>query len=271
MALATSAVRRVTSVQLFSNDAKTGHKESEAMPNLIGILGGMGPAATVDLMQKIVASTPAARDQDHAPVVVWNVPQIPDRPSAVFGGEPSPFPYMLKGALQLQACGATAIAMPCNTAHFWADGLQAELKVPFLHIADAVLEKLEVHGRPSKIALLSTAATVHAGFYQSRFAAHGVQTIVPAKTQIEEIYAAIKLVKGGRIPAARERFLPVARELHDQGADALLLACTELPLLTPGWAFEAQCIDPTQALAEACVRHAFNTRIEASRFGDQMA
>ena len=241
------------------------------MPNLIGILGGMGPAATVDLMQKILAATPATRDQEHAPVVVWNVPQIPDRPSAVFGDTPSPFPEMLRGALQLQACGATAIAMPCNTAHYWADALQAELRIPFLHIADAVLAALQSQTKPRKIALLATAATIHAGFYQSRFALHDVSTVVPDTAQLEEIYAAIKLVKAGQIEIARHRFLPVARALHDQGADALLLGCTELPLLTPGWVFEAQCIDPTQALALACVRHAFTSRIEANRFGDQMA
>lgn len=241
------------------------------MPNLIGILGGMGPAATVDLMQKILVSTPATRDQEHAPVVVWNVPQIPDRIGAVFGGTPSPFPEMLRGALQLQACGATAIAMPCNTAHYWVEALQAELRIPFLHIADAVLAALHSQAKPRKIALLATGATIHAGFYQSRFAAHGVNTLIPDTAQLEEIYAAIKLVKAGQIAAARNVFLPVARSLHDEGADALLLACTELPLLTPGWAFEAQCIDPTQALAQACVRHAFNIRIEAARFGDQMA
>lgn len=242
------------------------------MPNLIGILGGMGPAATIDLMRKILAATPAARDQDHAPVVVWNVPQIPDRPSAVFGGTPSPFPEMLRGALQLQACGATAIAMPCNTAHFWADALQAELRIPFLHIADAVLAVLdEREPKPRRIALLATAATIHAGFYQSRFARHGIDTVIPGAAELEHIYAAIQLVKAGRIDSARERFLPVARGLNERGADALLLACTELPLLTPGWAFEAQCIDPTQALALACVKHAFTSGIEANRFGDQMA
>ena len=241
------------------------------MPNLIGILGGMGPAATIDLMQKILAATPATCDQEHAPCVVWNVPQIPDRPGAIFSGTPSPFPEMLRGALQLQACGATAIAMPCNTAHFWADALQAELRIPLLHIADAVVAMLRSRAKPARIALLATAATIHAGFYQSRFTKHGVGTVVPDAAQLEQIYAAIKLVKGGKIGAARDLFLPVASTLRDAGADALLLACTELPLLTPGWAFEAQCIDPTQALAMACVRHAFTSRIEANRFGDQMA
>jgi len=235
-------------------------------PRLIGILGGMGPAATVDLQAKIIALTPAERDQDHVPVVVWNVPQIPERPSAILQGTASPLPAMLAGARALEAAGATAIAMPCNTAHHWAEDIQTKLRIPFLHIADAVLDSLPSH--PGPIALLATRATIQSGFYQRRFAEHGVEARIPDDATLARLFDAIRLVKAGRVTDARDGFIAIARRELDQGANHLLLACTELPLLSPGTAIEAQCIDPTAALARACINHAF---AEEPTLGAQLA
>lgn len=223
-------------------------------PQLIGILGGMGPAATLDLLQKILAATPALDDQDHVPTLVWNVPQLPDRLAAILGDGPSPLPHLIRAARALEDAGATAIAMPCNTAHFWADDLAAALNIPLLHIADAALHALPDATR--RIGLLSTPATVQAGFYQRRFAARGIDTLIPAADDAARLMSAIRAVKAGRPDDARPPFLAAAQALLDRGADTLLLACTELPLISPGTAIEAQCADPTAALAQACIRHA---------------
>lgn len=239
---------------------------SSRAPRLIGILGGMGPAATVDLQAKIIALTPALRDQDHVPVVVWNVPQIPERPSAILQGTASPLPAMLAGARRLEEAGATAIAMPCNTAHHWAEDIQATLRIPLLHIADAVLDALPPN--PGPIALLATRATIHSGFYQRRFASHGVEARIPDDATLARLFDAIRLVKAGRAEDARSGFLAIAREQLDRGAAHLLLACTELPLLSPRTAIEAQCIDPTAALARTCISHAF---AEDHTLGAQLA
>lgn len=227
-------------------------------PRLIGILGGMGPAATLDLQQKILNATPATRDQDHVPTLVWNVPQLPDRLAAINGTGPSPLPHLIRAGRAMQQAGATAIAMPCNTAHFWADDLQAELDVPLLHIADAVLAALpaDIH----RIGLLSTPATAKAGFYQARFGARGIATELPTETESVALMAAIRAVKAGQTDPGRAPFVRIAQALLDRGADTLLLACTELPLLSPGTAIEAQCVDPTAALARACIHHAFMTQ-----------
>ncbi|MBL8517668.1 MAG: amino acid racemase [Betaproteobacteria bacterium] len=225
-----------------------------SMPKLIGILGGMGPAATLDLQHKILDATPATRDQDHIPIVVWNVPQIPDRLAAVSGDGPSPLPMMLKAAQALQSVGATAIAMPCNTAHHWADELQGGLDIPLLHIADAVMDSLPDDVRC--FALLSTPATVEAGFYQRRFHSRGIDVLLPDADEGERLMAAIHLVKAGRLLDAQSTLVDIGIRLLARGADRLLLACTELPLLSPGTAVEAQCVDPTDALARACIRHA---------------
>jgi aspartate racemase len=228
---------------------------SRNTPRLIGILGGMGPAATLDLQQKILAATPAEHDQDHVPTLVWNVPQMPDRLAAIRGDGPSPLPHLIQAARIMENAGASAIAMPCNTAHFWANELAAALNIPLLHIADAVLAVLPAATR--RIGLLSTPATVQAGFYQRRFEEREIETLLPSAAESEQLMSAIRAVKAGRMDQAHAPFLAVATSLRDRGADTLLLACTELPLISPGTSIEAQCVDPTAALAHACIRHAF--------------
>src|SRR4051812_14632246 len=102
---------------------------------VLGVLGGMGPLATVDFLKKLIEETPATRDQDHVPVVVYSVPQIPDRPGAILEATESPLPAMLEGVRVLKGAGAAALAIACNTAHYWYDELSAE-GVPVVHIAD---------------------------------------------------------------------------------------------------------------------------------------
>ena len=137
---------------------------------LIGVLGGMGPAATIDFMAKIVMLTPAARDQEHVPLLVHDVPQIPDRSSAIAAGSDAPFLPMLAGLMQLARGGAEVIAIPCNTAHHWHERLARNCDVPLLHIADAVIEMLageKISSGP--VALLGTRGTVRSGLYQARW------------------------------------------------------------------------------------------------------
>jgi aspartate racemase len=222
---------------------------------LIGVLGGMGPAATIDFMAKIVMLTPAARDQEHVPLLVHDVPQIPDRSSAIAAGSDAPFLPMLAGLMQLARGGAEVIAIPCNTAHHWHERLARSCNVPLLHIADAVVEMLEDDGgQDEAIALLATRGTVSAGLYQSRFASGGRTLLLPEEETQGLIDAAIAAVKGNDAKAGR-RFAEAAAEcLVESGASRLLLACTELPIAFAGSRHAGRTIDATEALARACVR-----------------
>ncbi len=101
------------------------------MGKTVGILGGMGPLATVDLFAKIVENTPAVLDQDHLRIIIDNNPQIPPRVEAILQGGEDPLPAMVASAKLLAAAGADFIVMPCNTAHYWLDGLRAAVAVPF--------------------------------------------------------------------------------------------------------------------------------------------
>ncbi len=227
-------------------------------PRRIGILGGMGPAAAIDLQAKILALTPATRDEEHLPVVTWNVPQVPDRVAAIEGRGPSPLPAMAAGVRALEGAGVEAIAIACNTAHHWAGELQAGMRVPLLDIVDAVAQAIEARpSRPRRIGLMGTRGTLASGFYGRRLEALGYAWIAPDEAcRAAFVETAIAGVKAADLATARERFGLAARHLLDRGADLLLLACTELPLALPGSGLEDRCLDANHALAEAVVRFA---------------
>ena len=117
------------------------------MPRLLGVLGGMGPLAGIDFLAKLIAATPADRDQDHVPVILYSVPQISCRVEAVLGSGPSPLPAMAAGLDVLAGAGAEAVAIACNTAHHWYDDLARTSRVPILHIADAACTGIAEIGR----------------------------------------------------------------------------------------------------------------------------
>ena len=113
---------------------------SDKTRGLIGVLGGMGPLATIDFMHKLLAATPADADQDHVPVIVSSIPQVPDRAAAFRGEGVSPLAAMIASGRRLVRAGAALVLMPCNTAHLWFDEVQGALGVPMLHLVDAALE-----------------------------------------------------------------------------------------------------------------------------------
>ena len=226
-------------------------------PPLLGVLGGMGPLATVDFLEKLIAETPAERDADHIPVVVWSVPQIPERPAAIAGTGPSPLPAMLQGTRALRTAGATAIAIPCNTAHYWYDDLLREGGVPIIHIADAACDQFASRGiSAKKVGLIGTGATLSAGFYQQRLAARGLEVVLLSPGEQEEWVApAIAAIKRHRLKHGHDLAIRACDRLRELGAQAIILACTETPIaveFAPAPVAEI-CIDATRALAQACV------------------
>jgi aspartate racemase len=220
---------------------------------VIGILGGMGPAATVDFMAKLTRLTAAEREQDHLPLVVVSDPRVPDRVGPILEGRgESPLPHMLAGVRRLERAGATCIAIPCHTAHFWYDPLAAETELPVLSILDAVLAELVRRQVPKgPLGLLATAATLHAQLYQPRLEAAGYACLAPDQaTMAGLVLPAIRLVKQNRTGDAAPLLCRAVDTLRARGAGMTVLACTELPL---AWAAAAEppadCLDATEALA----------------------
>jgi aspartate racemase len=223
---------------------------------MLGVLGGMGPLATADFLAKIVAATPATRDQDHIPLIAWSVPQIPDRVPAILGQGPSPLPAMLAGIATLKAAGAQAIAVACNTAHYWHGELQAQGGLPLLHIADAALEEAWQRAPQARVlGLLATEGTLAAGFYQQRIEAAGRGIALPSAADQALLQQSIDRVKAGQVAEAAALAEPVVRRLLAAGAECVIIGCTELPIALAACdaALRPRLIDATAALAAACV------------------
>ncbi|MDR5759778.1 amino acid racemase [Caballeronia sp. LZ035] len=219
----------------------------------LGVLGGMGPLATADFLVKLIQATPAASDQEHMPVIVHNVPQVPDRSTAFLAGSDAPWPHLLDGLRTLERAGCSAIAIPCNTAHVWHQRLAEASTLPVLHIGEAALAALtRRYPRARRVGILATAATLKARIYHDQLVARGIEAIDPEPAmQAMYVSAGIAAVKAGRLDDARALLSGAADALMTRGADALLLACTEIPVALAGAAYHA--IDPTDALARACV------------------
>jgi aspartate racemase len=220
-----------------------------------GVLGGMGPAATVDFLAKLIRLNPARRDQHHLPLIVISDPRVPDRVGPIVAGSgPSPLPALLAGLRTLERAGAQAIAIPCHTAHHWYPELAAATARPILSIVDATLAELaRLDVPPGPLGLLATEATLKAGLYQQRLAAAGHPPLIPAPAIIEKnVLPAIALIKQGRAAEAAPLLACALAHLNAAGAGYVLLACTELPLALPAAPLPG-CIDATEALARACL------------------
>lgn len=218
---------------------------------VIGIIGGMGPMATADLFTKIIENTAAATDQEHLHVLIDNNTDIPDRTACILEGSDAPLGPMVESAKRLADQGADLLIIPCNTAHYFHDGVQAAVDVPVLNMPEISARYCADHGF-SAVALLSTAGTVRAQIYEPYFEKLGIRLLHPTKVGIDNLmYLIYDEIKAGRTPHP-ERLYPEIMSLEDQGAQAFLLACTELPLVfhTGG---RVPFIDPTLLLARAAI------------------
>lgn len=229
-----------------------------AKPFLLGVLGGMGPLATLDFQHQLLEATPAQSDQQHLPSVVWNVPQVADRQKALAGKGPSPLPQLLAGIAKLNLAGASHIAIPCNTAHHWYPELSEASDAPVLHIVDTVLDALlQTAEKPQRIGVIATRGTLDAGWYQQRLAAQGIETLIPEENELENWFVpGCYAVKRGQLIEAGELLSLQAQALLARGAQQLVLACTEVPvaLRAVNAPFLSQTLDPAQLLAERCSR-----------------
>ena len=223
---------------------------------MLGVLGGMGPMATVDFMGKVVRNTPATHDQEHIQMVVCSATNTPDRTAAILGEGTDPFPVMRDTVRRLEAAGATCIAIPCNTAHHWHAALQAVTPVRILHIVDAVADALSVQAvEGGCVGVLATTGTVKAGIYQKRLARRGFSCRMPDAAGQAEVMRAIRLVKAGQLGEATAILRVQAEALVSGGCRRVVMACTEIPvaLASVEGELRSALVDATEALARVCV------------------
>jgi aspartate racemase len=225
----------------------------------IGVLGGMGPEAGAYFLGRIVAACAARRDQDHPPVLLYSLPEVPDRTPAILRGGPSPVPAILRGLRVLEKGGADFAVIPCVSAHFFLPQIAPRSPLPLISLVDASLAAArKTRPAPRKIGLVATTGTVRSGIVSRAFEAAGIEVIVPAARDQRRVMSAIygqKGIKAGVTAGPpREAILAVARELVRRGAEAILAGCTEVPLVLRPGDLRVPLIDPLEAGAREAVR-----------------
>ncbi len=225
---------------------------------IIGVLGGMGPEATIDLFHKIVKLTPAKYDQEHIRIIIDNNPKIPDRTKAILYGDKDPLPELIKTAQNLEKAGADFIIISCNTAHYYYQKIQEMVHIPILNMVYETA--LHIHNTfpfIKKISLFATKGTYQAELYQTHLGNFGIKTLVPSETEQKQLMEIIYGVKAGQdLVYLRTQIIGIVESEIKNGTQAIVAGCTEIPLVLKDGEVGVPVIDPTTILAKKAIEKA---------------
>lgn len=224
---------------------------------LLGILGGMGPEASVYFYQQIIKKTPVTCDQDHIPTLTYQATFLPDRVKMIQQNRVPEFLEQLKKTLALlYESKITALAVPCNTVHYFLNQIRAEIPVPFFHLIESCMDDLEKK-EIDKAILLSTQGTIDTRLYHDEAAKKNIKIITPSKQDQCVISDAIQQIKGGaEAKSMSESLLLLIRNLAKNQTNNIILGCTELPLIFDGEsADDLVLIDPMQCLVKEIIAY----------------
>jgi len=232
---------------------------------VVGILGGMGPGATVNFLAKVIALTPAQRDQDHLRIIIDNNPKIPDRTEAILTKDKSLLPILIETAKNLERANADFIVIPCNTVHYFYENLVAEISIPILHMVSEVAHAVNASLPGCKrIGLIATIGTVASDLYQKKMQRLGVKVIVPDPQCQAKVMDAIRRIKAGYVRGkARKEIIEAGNLLIERDAQALILGCTDVSLVVKAGDFPVPVFDSTEVLAKAAVKFSKSDTISA--------
>ncbi len=229
---------------------------------IIGILGGMGPEATIDLFTKIVKGTKVQKDQDHLRMFIDNNPKIPDRTQAILHKGPSPLQALIRSARILEKAGADFLLIPCVTAHYYHPSVQRKIHIPVLHIVEETRKHIQVQLRGiHKIGLIATTGTIRTGLFQKVFPPPRFELVLsPPEIQNQWIMEAIYGKEGikaiGPSEKSKSRILAASEDLIRKGVQAIIAGCTEVPLVLKPGDLSVWVVDPLSILAQAAIRKA---------------
>jgi aspartate racemase len=225
-------------------------------PKTIGVIGGMGPAATADLFAKLIAATDAKLDQDHLRILIDNNPRIPNRNDAIAGRGLSPAPHLAEAARTLERAGADFLVIACNTAHAFQTEIEAAVRIPLISMIDATVDAAMENGG-ERFGVLAADGCRRARLYESAFEARGVHALMlDADTQVEFMDLIFRVKAGNTGADVRRRMEQMAISLNARGAQAIVAACTEVPLVLSSDALAIPVINSTDALVVRAIAHA---------------
>ncbi|PRY73862.1 cysteate racemase [Marivita geojedonensis] len=221
----------------------------------IGVLGGMGPEATIYFMQKVVDAVQARDDADHIPLLVDNNTQVPSRIAAILEGRgEDPGPVLAQMAKGLVAAGAEALVMPCNTAHYYADQVAAATDKPFLNMVEMACAEAARISPGGKVGLLGSPALQQVGVFERALADAGLSPVYASEQG--RVLATIRSIKSqGPSEFAAHTLSDVCAQMEADGADVICICCTEFSLLTTDIVAKVQVFDALQVLVSAAVEY----------------
>lgn len=238
---------------LFSNST-TAIAMATPQRMTLGLMGGMGPQATVDFLSRLIEATPGDLDQDHLRVLVDHDPTIPSRLESIAGTGIDVTPRLTAMAQRLEIAGAEFLAMSCNTAHAYQVFIQSAVSIPFVSIVDTTIENLNEEYPGRAVGLLATEGALAADLYQSKLITSGHELVVPEGKALDKLMHAIFEIKAGDLGVdVVQAILSVTNDLIFSGADLIVSACTELSLVLEPDAVSVPLIDPTDLLVKKCV------------------
>lgn len=233
-------------------------KNSQPGSLTAGVLGGMGPDATVDFMAKVIAATSAANDQEHARMLVDHNPKVPNRQTALLDNGEDPGPALKAMAKGLQDAGADFLVMPCNTAHAYADAIRAAVTIPLVSIIDVTVDACRGKGAAG---VLATDGCLKIGIYQDALEQANIECVLPDADETTELMRLISAIKAGdRSEAVASGMRDVANAQIAKGAHAIIAGCTEIPLVLTDDLLEVPLISSTDVLADLTAAIASGTR-----------
>ena len=252
--------------EVFAKAALTHSTEKLPKPFKLGLIGGLGPAATVDLYDKIVKATPAKNDQEHFKVVIEQNPQIDDRTACLLNGGPDPTIAMYNCAKRLERDGCDYIIIPCNTAHAFLPRMLRHLKVPFIDMQQTMLDEIKAKfGDDARVGLMATSGTIATGIYGKKAEKMGMKMYTPDEDHQQSVMKAIYGPKGAKAGFTTgecydDLYRGAEYLVKTYDCNVLILGCTELPLIfheTDDFEVAGKkvaIVDPTATLARKCVK-----------------
>lgn len=228
-------------------DNKSSHKKT------IGIIGGLGPKATVRLFDHIVDFTDAQKDQDHIRIIIDNNPHIPDRTAAILCGAESPEPKMTESARLLKNAGADFIIIPCNTSHYFVSIIAEKAGIEILSMVDETVKVL-VEKKYSKVGILATTGTIKTGIYSNKLKKNGIEPIIPDDREQEVVMDFIyNCVKAGNRNFDIRSLDRIISSLCERGTEIIILGCTELSVGFTEMNIVGNFIDPMKVIARSAI------------------
>ncbi|TQV77367.1 amino acid racemase [Aliikangiella marina] len=218
---------------------------------VIGILGGMGPRATIDLYESILSQTKIEKEQDHISTLIFSNPKIPDRSQTLFRSNVKLITYLQQTAIALESAGADVIVIPCNGSHMYLNEIQNAIQVPVINMVEKTIDyATNSVNYQDGVLLLGTAATYQAGLYEKYALNNNLKLILPTELQKVKLMEAIYNIKiDSKITSAKQTIL----EIINYWKLPSIFGCTEIPLVLNNNDLDFDVINPTQILAEAAI------------------